>query len=186
MRDDSAAPLNSTCTSDVTLQSPINWTATGFFFLLGAMHLGFAAASAAKGRWGGAMSFGFGAAFLASGAAAAAYRRRLTFSVRSRRLRIRSGFGRLAVEQEFLFSSFHAVQLTLAQNDPPQEARIELLGVTGAIECPPTSIPRQQALFLAILLDVPLIKALDGDNVDAACDRTSVAAHSTTNSRYLV
>ncbi|MDB5332066.1 MAG: hypothetical protein JWP03_3217, partial [Phycisphaerales bacterium] len=39
------------------------------------------------------------------------------------------------------------------------------------IECPPTAVPRQEALLLAMVLEVPLIKVCEGDSSEQGMPR---------------
>jgi hypothetical protein len=49
----------------------------------------------------------------------------------------------------------------------PSASRIELLCDNEDLECPPTDIPRQQALCLAMTMNVRLIKVYADDVPDA-------------------
>jgi hypothetical protein len=43
------------------------------------------------------------------------------------------------------------------------ESRIEILCDDESIECPTTRVPRQEALYLAMAMDVELIKISEGE-----------------------
>lgn len=180
---------------DLVLRTPPNWTAVGFFGLLGVMHLVLATLAFAGARWEGYLSLMLGAVFVAASAVAVAFRFEVAVLPSARRVRLRHGVGRLCVEQVVPFSDVRGVRLTfagapevaagVAPAAPPApgaeggevagastrkddrrrrtpEARIELLCPYDAIECPQTPIPRQEALYLAMALNVPLIKVSAG------------------------
>jgi len=154
LRDINARPA----ASDLMLRGPPNWTAAGFFAALAFLHLSIAIPAFLAHRWEGHLSLVLGLAFLAAGAVAIRFRFEITFLAATRLVRLRTGIGRICVERFIPFSAVHAVRVTLAESHHGSDSRIELLCRYDDIECPPTDIPRQQALFLAILLDVPLIK----------------------------
>jgi len=51
-----------------------------------------------------------------------------------------------------------SVRLTLLHPRVPQSARIELVCEHEVIDCPPTTVPREEALCLAVTMGVNLIK----------------------------
>ena len=59
------------------------------------------------------------------------------------------------------FADVHAVRLTLGGTERNRESSIEILCDSEDIECPPTHIPRQEALYLAVTMNVRLIKVTD-------------------------
>jgi hypothetical protein len=143
---------------DLVFRSRANWTAVGFFAGLGCLHLLIAVPAFVAGRWEGYLSLLFALVFLTASGVATRFRFELGLLCSSKRLRLRTGVGRMGIEQFVPFSVIHAVRLTLVDDDRPAEARIELLCPYNDVECPPTETPRQQALCLAMLLGVPLIK----------------------------
>jgi hypothetical protein len=86
-----------------------------------------------------------------------------------RRVRLRTGLGRLCYERFVPFSAVRAVRLMREPDIRRHEGEslIELLCRGEDIPCPPTKIPRQQALFMAMAMNVPLIKVSE----EAAPDR---------------
>jgi hypothetical protein len=143
---------------DLVFRSRPNWTAVGFFAGLGCLHLLIAVPAFVAGRWEGYLSLLFAIVFLIASGVAKSFRFELGLLCSSKRLRLRTGVGRIGFEQFVPFSVIHAVRLTLVDDDRPAEARIELLCPYNDVECPPMATPRQQALCLAMLLGVPLIK----------------------------
>lgn len=148
---------------DLVLRGPCNATAVGFLALLGAMHLTVAIWALSMGRWEAYLSAFLGTMFLCLSIACARFRAEVALLASQRRVRLRNGLKCLYLERSIPFAAVHGVRLTL----PPtgarrgEDARIELLCPYEDIECPPTRIPRQQALFLAMMMNVPLIKVSD-------------------------
>ena len=157
--------------TDVTLRTPVNWPAVIFFGALGALHLFMAGTAIYHGRWDGYLSGIFGVVFTfvaivvrvdrdgarraaPSSAACACARARggSTSSAASRSRRCRS------------------VRLTLLNARRPQSSTIELVCDHEVIECPPTMIPREEALCLAMTLGVRLVKVF-GDTYGPVSDR---------------
>ena len=145
---------------DLVLHTAPNWTAVIFFAGLSFLHLAIAIPAFSKHRWEGYLSLFFGLAFL--GASLVCHRAKCEIAIlpRERRIRLRSGLKRLHLQRFIDFSDVHGVRLTLSHASGRGESRIELLCDNEDIECPPTHVPRQEALCLAVLLGVRLIKVL--------------------------
>lgn len=158
--------------ADLVLRGGPNWTAVCFFGMLGGVHLTVAVPSLLDGRWGH-VSLIVGTLFVAASVVAHRFRSELALLTSQRRLRLRTGVGRLVYERFIPFKSVRAVRL---MTEPGVRARrtetlIELLCHGEDVPCPPTNIPRQQALFMALALDVPLIKVSEGDAPPSATAR---------------
>lgn len=150
--------------ADLVLRTGPNWTAVGFFGLLGGAHLTVAVPSLLDGRWGH-VSLIVGTIFVVASVVSHRFRSELALLTSQRRLRLRTGVGRLVYERSIPFKSVRAVRL---MTEPGVRARrteslIELLCQGEDVPCPPTTIPRQQALFMAMAMDVPLIKVSEGE-----------------------
>ena len=160
--------------ADVVLRTPPNWTAVIFLGLLGALHLSIALPSLLTGRYG-YLSLILGSIFL--GVAAVGYQCRCEIALLTsqRRVRLRTGMGRFCYERFVPFSSVRAVRLMVEPGvrRPQGESLIELLCRGEDIPCPPTTIPRQQALFMAMAMDVPLIKVSEDAEVPTAAERAA-------------
>ena len=143
---------------DLVLHTTPNWTAVIFFAALSFLHFAIALPAFAKHRWEGYLSLFFAVVF--SGVALVSYwaKREVAILPRERRIRLRNGLRRLHLQRFIDFSDVHGVRLTLCHPSGKGESRIELLCDNEDIECPPTHIPRQEALCLAVLLGVRLIK----------------------------
>lgn len=152
---------------DVVLLGPANWTAVIFFGVLSFLHFSIALPAFSWHRWEGYLSFCFGGVFL--GAAIVSYLARceITILPAQRRIRLRSGLRRLHLQRYILFSDVHGVRLTMSHPSGRGESRIELLCDNEDIECPPTRIPRQEALCLALLMGVRLIKVTPDETCDS-------------------
>ena len=151
--------------ADLVLRAPPNWTAVGFFAMLGGLHLSIAIPSLLDGRWGH-VSLIVGTIFVTSSIVSYRFRSEVAMLTSQRRLRLRTGVGRMVYERSIPFASVRAVRL---MTEPGVRARtseslIEVLCHLEDVPCPPTSIPRQQALLMAMAMDVPLIKVSEGDD----------------------
>ena len=164
--------------ADLVLRGGPNWTAVCFFGMLGGVHLTVAVPSLLDGRWGH-VSLIVGTLFVAASVVAHRFRSELALLTSQRRLRLRTGVGWLVYERFIPFKSVRAVRL---MTEPGVRARrtetlIELLCQGEDVPCPPTNIPRQQALFMALALDVPLIKVSEGDAPTAPAARAEEEVH---------
>jgi hypothetical protein len=146
---------------DLVLRSPPNWTAVGFFGMLGALHLMISIPTLIGGRWEGYLSLAFGTIFVCVSGLCTQCRYEMAVLGSKRRVRLRSGAGRFCLERCIPFSVIRGVRLTLCDRPHCHESKIELLCPLEDVACPPTHIPRQEALFLAMALNVPLTKVLD-------------------------
>jgi hypothetical protein len=141
---------------DLLFKSGPNWTAVVFLATLSALHYGISIHAFVHARWEGTVSFVLANAFALASVAAYLSRYQMLIIPSQRRICVRSGIGRLCFRRFVPFSAVHAVRLTMAGES--LDAQIEMLCDNEDLRCPPTTIPRQEALFLAILLDVQLIK----------------------------
>jgi len=168
---DGAAPF-----ADFVLRTPPNWTAVIFFAMLGGLHLSIAIPSLLVGRYG-YLSLILGTLFITASLVGYRCRGEIALLPSQRRVRLRTGMGRFCYERFVPFASVRAVRLMVEPGLTARksESLIELLCRGEDIPCPPTTIPRQQALFMAMAMNVPLIKVSDGNNsVDAdATPRTA-------------
>jgi len=149
---------------DVVLRAPPNWTAVGFFGMLGLLHLSISIPALVIGHWEGYLSLAFGTIFVLVAAASTRLRFELAVRPSDRRIRLRYGSQRFALERFIRFAEVRGVRLTMSNRGngrKPPESKIELLCPLEDVLCPPTAIPRQQALFLAMALNVPLTKVSD-------------------------
>jgi len=144
--------------AEVPLRGPPNWTAVIFFATLSGLHLAIAIPAFAHGRWEGYMSLVFASGFLCVGLISYLARYEMIVEPADRRIRLRNGVGPFRFERTIPFGNVHAVRVTLSDNGRPNDSRVEVLCDNEELECPSSSIPRQEALFLAMVMDVRLIK----------------------------
>jgi hypothetical protein len=131
------------------------------------------------GRWEGYLSLVF--ASLLCVAAVAVYLLRWEVSVLPQlstlRVCVRVGPLRFA-DRRVPFTAVHGVRVTLGPRASRDDSVIEILcaGRGGDVCCPPTNVPREQGLLLAMMLRTPLIKAWEeGPSSDLAGPATSAA-----------
>ena len=160
--------------ADVVLRTPANWTAVIFLGMLGGLHLTIALPSLLAGRYG-YLSLILGSVFVCVAVIGYHCRCEIALLTSQRRVRIRTGMGRFCYERFVPFSSVRAVRLMVEPGvrRPQGESLIELLCRGEDIPCPPTAIPRQQALFMAMAMNVPLIKVSEDAATPAVAERTS-------------
>lgn len=156
--------------TDVTLRTPVNWTAVCFFAALAALHLFMAAAAFYRGRWDGYLSLIFGVAFALVAVTCGLIRTELAVITDQRRLRVRTGSRRIYSERYVPFAKIRSVRLTLLNAHRPRSSTIELVCDHEVVECPPTAIPREEALCLAMTIGVRLVKVY-GDAYGPVSDR---------------
>lgn len=144
-------------TIPVTLISPPNWTYVFFFAVLAGLHLCVAIPAFAHLRWEGYVSAVLATAFLTTSIVMFHARCEVVFDAPRRRIRVRNGVGRFHFQRWISFDDVHAVRLTMSSSDRPR-SRVEVLCDNEDIECPPNDSPRQEALCLAMLMNVQLIK----------------------------
>jgi hypothetical protein len=161
-RDLDVPPPTPAAFGTIALSTKPNWTAIGFFLTLAFLHACNAVPAFFNLRWEGYLSAMLGSVFLV--AAAVLYKSRcdVCFDPWSRQIRLRSGIGRFNIRRAIPFADVHAVRLTLETGRDGRDSRIEVLCDNEDIDCPPTRIPRQQALCLAMMMRVRLIKVVPG------------------------
>ena len=155
---------------DLVMPYPPNWTAVGFFGILGLLHLTIAAWSFWQEQFAGHVSLILGTVF--SGSTIFAYRFRYEVGVlRSEaRLRVRTTLLRsLLPERSIPFARVQGVRVFVHDDDDHGRAshgdsQVEIVCDDESIDCPPTTVPRQQALFLAMAMGVQLIKVCGGND----------------------
>jgi hypothetical protein len=122
------------------------------------MHLSVSIPSFIAGYWEGYLSALLGTTFVGVSIACWFARFELSVLKDQKRLRLRHGTRHIALERSVPFEHICGVRLTLTPPPRQIDSRIELLCHNGDIECPPTPVPRQFALYLAMTMDVRLIR----------------------------
>jgi hypothetical protein len=155
---------------DLTLRSRPNWTAVGFLGLLAGLHVSVAVPALLVGRWEGYLSCVF--ATLLTAAATLVFHIRTDVTLlggTQRRVRVHTRIGPVRVGwREIPFARVHGVRVTLGPRASRDDSFVELLcaGHDGDVLCPPTAVPRQQGLLIAMMIGVPLVKAWDDADAD--------------------
>ena len=150
---------------DFVLRGPPNWTIVLLLLGIGAMHLSIAIPAFLHGHWQGFLSLILGCVFLTASTIAWRIRPEVGVLTSKRALRLRAGVGRLYLERFIPFSHVRGVRVTLSHpTKHVDEALIQVVCDDEDIECPPTDIPQQEALYLAVAMGVRLIKVSDEDD----------------------
>src|SRR5215213_7527432 len=118
---DDAAPA---ATQDVTLRTPPNWTAVGFFAGLAGLHLFIAVTAFYHARWEAFLSLVFAVVFTTAAIVSRLVRRDVTIQQRAQRIRIRVGYRRFSAERFIPFQSVHGVRLLIMAGNSPSSSRI--------------------------------------------------------------
>jgi len=121
-----------------------------------------------KGRIEGELSAVLGVAFAIATAVAVRLKNELAVRPSARDLHLRTSLGRIWYQRHIPFQSVHAVRLFLGTKKRLSDSRIEILCDGESIECPSTRVPRQEALYLAMAMDVELIKISEAEDECAA------------------
>lgn len=156
--------------ADVTFRSSPNWTIVLFFAGLAALHWYIALTAMVKGRFDTFMSLVLGPTFTIVALVCWRLAKEITFMPAARRIRIRSGLHRFYFQRLVRFTDIRSVRVTLFHPHDPKAATVELLLDRETIEFPPTDVPRQEALALALTLNVPLMKVY-GDAYGPVAER---------------
>lgn len=161
--DPESRPLRTN--ADLVLRSPPNWMAVTLFGVLCFLHYTMSLLAFVHGRWEGYLSAILGTMFLLLAIASRKANTEISILPSRKKIELRSGIGRLRTHREIRFDEVRSVRLTLYGSQKHREMLLQIICDLEDIECPPTSIPQQQALWLAMTMNVPLMKVLgDGSN----------------------
>jgi hypothetical protein len=169
---------------DLILRTRPNWTAVVFFGILAGLHFVNAGTSMLSGHWAGYLSLVFGSILTFATTGIYFFRYEVGFLPSSSIVRLRHGIGAASAVRKLRFRDVRAVRLTIDDGGRASDAVIELLCALEDIPCPPTRIPRQEALYLAMLMDVPLVKVSSGE-AGAADEVIAVERLNVTTTRSL-
>jgi hypothetical protein len=148
-------------TKELVLQARRNWPAAAFFACIAALHAYIAVHAFGTSSWEAMISGILAVCFLLVAGFCALGRMVITICPLQRQIHIDRAFARLASHRQVPFSDVRAIRVTLWQSRRGQRASLEILCDGEEIPCPPTTIPRQQALYLALVMNVRLIKISD-------------------------
>jgi hypothetical protein len=149
--------------TDLVMRYPPNWTAVIFFACMSFLHLVNGLGAFWKGRIEGEMSAVLGVVFAIATLVALRLKNELAVRPSAGDLHLRTSLGRVWHERHISFQNVKSVRLFLGGRTRLCESRIEILCDGESIECPTTRVPRQEALYLAMAMDVELIKVTEGD-----------------------
>jgi hypothetical protein len=149
---------NVTRPRDLVMRYPPNWTAVIFFAVLSFLHLVNGLGAFWRGRIEGELSAILGVVFAIATLVALRLRNELAVRPSAGDLQLRTSLGRVWYQRHIPFASVKSVRLFLTPKKGMGESRIEILCDDESIECPSTRVPRQEALYLAMAMDVELIK----------------------------
>jgi hypothetical protein len=135
---------------------------------LGGLHLAMCTHAFIHGRWEGFLSLIFGVVFSLAAAACAVIRSEVVVFKDDAQILLRTGIHRFHWERAVRFENVRSVRLTMLHQHKTHESRIEVVCDGEVIECPPTDVPRQEALCLALLMDVRLVKVYGYDAPDVS------------------
>ena len=108
--------------TDVTLRTPVNWTAVAFFGGLAALHLFMATTAFYHGRIDGLLSMIFGVGFSIVAVVCGLVGTELAVLAGERRLRLRTGTPRIFYERSVPFAKVRSVRLTLLSARRPRSS----------------------------------------------------------------
>ena len=154
---------------DLVLPYPPNWTAVGFFGILGMLHLTIAGWSFWQEQFEAHVSLILGTVFIASTLFAYRFRYEVGVLRSESRLRVRTTLLRsLLPERSIPFDRVHGVRVFVPENGSAShgDSHVEIICDRESIDCPPTTVPRQQALCLAMAMGVQLIKVCERNEGD--------------------
>jgi hypothetical protein len=140
------------------LRYPANWPLIAFLGLLGLLHLGIAVLAYSSNPVEAQICLLMGSLFAGTALLFGLMHRELAIKPEDGCLSLRRSLGLLKLERKMAFDEVQAVRLTFTPSTSSEKPRIELLCGQRAIPCPLTAVPRQQALCMAMLMNVELIK----------------------------
>lgn len=147
----------------LTLRTAPNWTALVFFAALASLHWAVAVPAFYRQRWEGLFSLAFAVLFTAVALACWLVASELSIDPARRQIRMRSGLGRISIQRSIPFTDVHGVRVTHSASRSALACRVEVLCDNEDLECPPTDSPHQQALVMAMMMNVRLIKVFPSD-----------------------
>jgi hypothetical protein len=152
------APVRNFSSRDLVLHGRPNWPAAIFFATIAILHTCIALNAFPTSPWEGLISAFLAVCFMLVADLCLLSRNQITIRPIEREIHLHGGFGKFSFERDLPFSSVRAVRVTLWESRRRQRSRVEILCDGEEISCPPTTIPREQALFLALVMNVRLIR----------------------------
>ena len=137
------------------------WTFSMLSGVLGIMHLAIWTISILHQHYEAYLSLFFGCAFSAIAVALLLTRYELEVVNTGKFIKLSTRVGRFHSTRHVPFSEVTSIRLTMTDDGTQGRQLIEIVCRDEVIECPPTCVAQQEALCLAMLMDVRLIKATD-------------------------
>jgi hypothetical protein len=156
--ESSTEPFSS---QELVLHGRPNLAAALFFACMAALHIFLAVQGYPTGIWQGSISAALGACFLIVAVICTFARSEILICPKLNQIRLKAGFAGLSTQRQVPFAAVRAVRVTFWTSKRHHRSRLEILCDGEEIPCPPTTIPRQQALYLALVMRVRLIKVSD-------------------------
>jgi hypothetical protein len=167
LQDEAVAPGKPFSSRDLVLHGRPNWLAGAFFCLMAGFHIYIAVHAFGSNTSEAVISSSLAACFLFVANLCILTRHQIAICPTAREIRIERRYGRFIFDRELPFSCVRAVRVTLWQSRRGPQSRLEILCHGEELPCPPTNIPRQEALYLALVMNVRLIK-VSSDRADNA------------------
>jgi hypothetical protein len=165
LHDDRASAGALFSSQELVLQGRPNWPAGIFFAAMAALHAYIALHTFGTSNSEAMISAILAAVFLLVTDLCLFCRHQITISPLDAQIYVRHRFGKFSFDREIPFSAVRAIRVTLWQpRRGPQsrpKSRVDILCNGEELPCPPTKIPRQEALYLALVMKVRLIKISD-------------------------
>ena len=152
---------------DLVLHGRPNWLAGAFFCLMAILHIYIAIHAWGANASEAAISSFLAVCFLFVANLCVLTHHQIAICPTAREIRIQRRFGSFVLDRQLSFSCVRAVRVTLWQSRRGPQSRLEILCHGEELPCPPTKIPRQEALYLALVMNVRLIK-ISNDRADNA------------------
>jgi hypothetical protein len=161
MHDPTATVGRQFSSRELLLHGRPNYPASVFFACIALLHLFIAIHALSNSIWEASVSAFLAACFLFVAWGCLRARNQITIRPQQQQIHLHGGLGRFCIDRDIPFSAVRAVRVTLWQSRRRSRSRLEILCDGEEIPCPPTTIPRQQALYLALVMNVRLIKVSD-------------------------
>jgi hypothetical protein len=156
------------------MRFPRNWTAVIFFGTLALLHLANAVPAFLRGNIAGETSAILAVTFIIVSVVFLTLRSELAIRPGAEDVRLSRTLLRVWTERRIPFKRIRGVRVFLEPNARDEGSQIELLTDDGDVDCPRTAIPRQQALWMAMVMNVELIK-VTGQKAPSEVDRPLVS-----------
>ena len=172
MQDQAVATDKPFSSRDLVLHGRPNWLAGAFFCLMAALHIYIAVHALGANTSEAIISSSLAVCFLFVATLCILTRHQISICPIQRAIHIQRRFGGFVFDRDLPFSAVRAVRVTLWQSRRGPQSRLEILCHGEELPCPPTKIPRQEALYLALVMNVRLIKVSDEGTGSAATGRS--------------